>query len=54
MFLLPSMDLDKITTPYFGDGCGDETNGDHPGAVVTPASSLDLGKLSTSMLPAGF
>ena len=51
MFLLPSMDLDKITTPCFGD----ETNGDHPStAVVTPASSLDLGKLSSSMLPAGF
>ena len=55
MFLIPSMDLDKITTPYIGDGCGDETSGEHPSAAGTPASSLDLGKLSaTSMLLAGF
>ena len=50
MYLLPSMDLEKLTTSYLGDGC----NGYHLSAAMTPVPSLDLGKLPSSLLTADF
>ena len=46
MYLLPSMDFEKLTTSYFEDA--------HPSAAITPVPSLDLSKLSSTLLTSDF